>query len=59
VNPADSRELTGSLFAAVIVVEVDGVRVAQRPQPVDRLGCGEAIAAENVEVLVLERGQSR
>jgi hypothetical protein len=25
VNPADSRELTGSLFAAVIVVEVDGV----------------------------------
>jgi hypothetical protein len=48
----------GSLVVAVvIVVEIDGFRIAQRAQAVARLGCGEAVAAQDVQIPVLERGQ--
>lgn len=55
---AEHRPRCGSLLLAVVViVKVDGVRVAQGPQPVDRLGGGEAVTAQAVHIPVLERGQ--
>jgi hypothetical protein len=51
------RSEAGSVLSVVVIVEVDGVRVAQGPQPVNRLGGGEAVTAEHVEVSVIERGE--
>nr|WP_235990725.1 hypothetical protein [Streptomyces ureilyticus] len=48
----------GSFVGAVaVIVEVGCVRVAQRAQAADRLGGGEVVAAQDVQVLVLERGE--
>jgi hypothetical protein len=41
----------------IFIVKADDIRITQRPQPVARDGSGEAVAAEHVEVLVLEWGQ--
>jgi hypothetical protein len=56
---APGRHLTPSVLGAVLVVIESGrVRVAQRARgAARRLGGGEAVAAQDVEVLVLERGQ--
>ena len=45
------------LLAVVVIVEVDGIRVAQGPQPLHRLGGGEVVPAQDVQILVLERGE--
>lgn len=37
------------LLAVVVIVGLDGIRVAQGPQPLHRLGGGKAVAAQAVE----------
>lgn len=49
-----------ALFTVVVLVQLRRVRVAQRGQAAANRGRGgEAVAAEHVEVLVLERGEPR
>ncbi len=57
-GPRSAPDLLPLLVAAVaILVELARVRVAQGPRPVTRGGRGEAVAAWDVEVAVLERGR--
>jgi hypothetical protein len=45
-----------SLLLAVVIIEVDDVRVAQEPQPLHRLGGSETVAAQAVEVAARRSG---
>lgn len=54
-----SRPAPGSaLCAVVVIVDLGGVRVAKRAQVLARGGGGEAVAAQDVEVLELQRRQA-